>query len=655
MSTLQNVLHGLWRIGQLTSLYGFHHDDGLAVTSCYLIATTGTDERVFPVGIVNLKLYELNVRMVGKQLFQTFRRRVEGKAVVADQSLQLQLFHVVPDAKLVELLMVSLVDSMKEVEVNIARSCTFQTDVDLVLGLFLAPTDRRIQLVGQIIALARIAVAERDFGGSLRPLIDECRVEVSAASFHEGIHHLFGLFQIYVFRPFDSGQSHHPETQFHAVFYQLAFHTLIAIGYYFHSNATKLIVFSDSCNLISQFLLNLSAKVLISEFFCVILPYYSLFIRNMRKITFLMCVLCCCLKAGAQEFIVPQTNINSQGYPHVLPDNSVEFRIRSNEDLSQMKVSLDPSCRFEKQQDGFWTAHTKPLVPGFHYYWFTLGGMDISDPASKSYFGCGRMTSAIDIPEAGCDFYAIKEVPHGKVSIATYYSKVRKDYATMYVYTPASYSEDNKRYPVLYLQHGGGEDESGWTLQGKTNHILDNLIAEGKAKEMLVVMSNGNITVPGTGFGYSIQGMRGFEEELTQVIVPFVDKNFRTIADRQHRALAGLSMGGGQSFFVGLQHTELFSHIGVFSTGVFGGIRETKSFNAEEAMPGLISQHEKYNQSLKLFYISVGTDDPRLSSTRKAVAAMQQAGLTITYNTFPGDHEWQVWRKSLHDFAQKLF
>ena len=375
----------------------------------------------------------------------------------------------------------------------------------------------------------------------------------------------------------------------------------------------------------------------------------------MRKIAFFMFVLCCCLTAGAQEFIVPPTNINAQGYPHVLPDNSVEFRIRSNEDLSQMKVSLDPSCRFEKQQDGFWTARTQPLVPGFHYYWFNLGGMDVSDPASKSYFGCGRMTSAIDIPEAGCTFYDIKEVPHGKVSIATYYSKVRKAYATMYVYTPAGYSEGSKRYPVLYLQHGGGEDESGWTLQGKTNHILDNLIAEGKAKEMLVVMSNGNITVPGSGFGYSIQGMRGFEEELTQVIVPFVDQNFRTIADRQHRALAGLSMGGGQSFFVGLQHTGLFSHIGVFSTGVFGGIRETRSFNAEESMPGLISQHEKYNQSLKLFYISVGTDDPRLSSTRKAVADMQQSGLKIFFNTFPGDHEWQVWRKSLHDFVQKLF
>ena len=376
---------------------------------------------------------------------------------------------------------------------------------------------------------------------------------------------------------------------------------------------------------------------------------------SIRKILLLLGVTCGWLTASAQDFIVPPTNINANGYPHVLSDNSVEFRIRSNDDLSQMKVSLDPSCRFERQQDGFWMAHTKPLVPGFHYYWFTIGGIDFSDPASKSYFGCGRMTSAIDIPEAGCDFYDIKDVPHGKVSIVTYYSKVRKAYATMYVYTPASYAEGNRRYPVLYLQHGGGEDESGWTFQGKTNHILDNLIAEGKANEMIVVMSNGNITVPGAGFGYSIEGMRGFEKELTEEIVPFVDKSFRTITDRKSRALAGLSMGGGQSFFVGLQHTELFSHIGIFSTGVFGGIRETKAFDAEAAMPGLISQHEKFNQALALFYISVGTDDPRLSSTQKAVADMRQKGLSVTFNSFPGDHEWQVWRKSLHDFAQQLF
>lgn len=359
---------------------------------------------------------------------------------------------------------------------------------------------------------------------------------------------------------------------------------------------------------------------------------------------------------SAQTFISPETNINAKGYPHVLADNSVEFKIKTSEDLSNMKLSLDSQCKFEKQADGTWVTRTKSLVSGFHYYWFNINGMDISDPASKSYFGCGRMTSAVDIPEKGCDFYKVMDVPHGQINILTYYSDVRKANASMYVYTPASYNKNSsKRYPVLYLQHGGGEDESGWFLQGKTNFILDNLIAQGKAKEMIVVMSNGNIQIPGTGFGYSIAGMKGFENELTQVIIPFVDENFRTISDKNHRALSGLSMGGGQSFFVGLQHTELFSYVGVFSTGVFGGIYETKSFDAEAAIPGLISQHDKYNKDLSLFYISVGTDDPRISPTKKAVESMKQSGLNITFNSFPGDHEWQVWRKSLHVFAQKIF
>lgn len=354
--------------------------------------------------------------------------------------------------------------------------------------------------------------------------------------------------------------------------------------------------------------------------------------------------------------IVPETTINANGYPRVLEDNSVEFRIRTKEDISRIKISLDSDCSFKQQSDGTWTARTKPLMEGFHYYWFTIDGMEMSDPASKSFFGCGRMTSAIDIPEKNCDFYSIKDVPHGNTQIVNYYSSVRKKSSTMYVYTPASYDKStSRRYPVLYLQHGGGEDETGWTLQGKTNYILDNLISSGKAKEMIIVMSNGNVQVPGAGFGYSIKGMAGIEKEFTEVIIPFIDKNFRTISTREGRAIAGLSMGGGQSFFVGLQHLELFSHVGIFSTGVFGGIRETASFDAEQSMPGLISQHDKYNKQLKLLYISVGQNDPRITPTTAAVENMRSKGLNITFNTFPGDHEWQVWRKSLHDFVQKLF
>ncbi|MCQ2203318.1 MAG: carboxylesterase family protein [Bacteroidales bacterium] len=358
-------------------------------------------------------------------------------------------------------------------------------------------------------------------------------------------------------------------------------------------------------------------------------------------------------KAENLSFVIPSTNIND-GYPRILPDNSVLFRVRST-DASQWRVSLDPDCRFYIQQDGSWLARTKPLVEGFHYYWFTADGTDFSDPSSRSYFGCGRMTSAVDIPEKGVDFYLRKDVPHGQVRQLEYYSEVRGKHVGVWVYTPASYENGKKKYPVLYLQHGGGEDETGWVNQGKANFILDNLIASGKAKEMIVVMANGTFNIPGAPFGYSIEGMKPFEADLLHSLIPFIERNFRVESNRKSRALAGLSMGGGQTFFTGLQHTELFSSLGIFSTGVFGGIRESNGFDAEAAMPGLISNHQKFNSSLATLYISVGTDDPRITSTQKAVDDMRSKGLKIVYNTFSGDHEWQVWRKSLNDFVQKIF
>ena len=357
--------------------------------------------------------------------------------------------------------------------------------------------------------------------------------------------------------------------------------------------------------------------------------------------------------AQTEDYVIPATNINKD-YPRILSDNSVVFKVRAT-DASDWKISLDRDCKFEKQEDGTWMAHTKPLIEGFHYYWFTINGIDFSDPASRSYFGCSRMTSAIDIPEKGCDFYDYKDVAHGEVHQLEYYSPVRKSLIPVWVYTPAGYAQNNESYPVLYLQHGGGEDHTGWVNQGKTNYILDNLISENKAKPMIIVMTFGQVSIPGAPFGYSIEGMKPFEQEMTGTLIPFIEKNFRVKPGKENRAMAGLSMGGGQTFFVGLQHTELFAHLGVFSTGVFGGIRESAGFDAEKAMPGLISNKDKYNKELKTFYISVGTDDPRITPTTKTVENLRSSGLNVIFNTFPGDHEWQVWRKSLHDFVQKIF
>jgi enterochelin esterase-like enzyme len=311
-----------------------------------------------------------------------------------------------------------------------------------------------------------------------------------------------------------------------------------------------------------------------------------------------------------------------------------------------------------KDDKGIWSVTTEPQVPGFHYYSLVIDGVKVADPASESFYGMGRMASGIDIPEKGADFYEIKDVPHGTMSSKYYYSKVTNSWRRLYVYTPAGYESNPKqKYPVVYIQHGGGEDERGWVVQGKTDIILDNLIAEGKAKPMIAVISNGNVTVPGSPGGYSSGAMAAFKDEMTNNIVPFIDKNYRTLTDAKNRALCGLSMGGGQSFYVGLANTDYFGSVGTFSSGIFGGINNPtgKAFDAEKEIPGLLSKSQSFNQKLKLFYISVGEQDPRVEFTKTAMKKFRESGLKVEFNSFPGDHEWQVWRKSIHDFASRIF
>lgn len=351
------------------------------------------------------------------------------------------------------------------------------------------------------------------------------------------------------------------------------------------------------------------------------------------------------------------TNINKAECPCILENLSVVFRVKAPE-AKQVQIDLGKLYDMSKDDQGIWSVTTDPQVPGFHYYSLVIDGVKVADPASESFFGMGRMASAIDIPEKGVDFYEIKDVPHGAVSSKYYFSKVTNSWRRLFVYTPPNYdNNENERYPVVYIQHGGGEDERGWTVQGKTDIIIDNLIAEGKAKPMIVVISNGNVnTGRGVG-GYSSAAMAAFKEEMTKNIVPFIDKNYRTLATVDNRALCGLSMGGGQSFYTGLQSLDCFASIGIFSSGIFGGINNPtgKEFDAEKEIPGLLSKSQTFNQQLKLFYISVGEQDPRFEYTTRAVKKFRDNGLKVEFTSFPGDHEWQVWRKSLHDFASRVF
>lgn len=349
------------------------------------------------------------------------------------------------------------------------------------------------------------------------------------------------------------------------------------------------------------------------------------------------------------------TNVAGAEFPKILPDLSVQFRITAP-DAKKVQIDLGKLYDMTKDDQGVWSVTTAPQVPGFHYYSLVIDGIKVADPASESFYGMGRMASAIEIPEKGADFYEIKDVPHGTISSKYYFSKVTNSWRHLFVYTPPGYEANPYvKYPVVYIQHGGGEDERGWAQQGKTDIILDNLIAESKAKPMIVVIANGNVSAGGGG--YSSAAMASFKEEMTQNIVPFIDKSFRTLANTQNRAMCGLSMGGGQSFYVGLQSLDVFGSVGIFSSGIFGGIRNPSgsTFDAEKEIPGLLSKSGEFNKKLDLFYISCGEQDMRIEHTKKAVETMKKSGLEVEFNSFSGDHEWQVWRKSLYDFASRVF
>jgi len=367
--------------------------------------------------------------------------------------------------------------------------------------------------------------------------------------------------------------------------------------------------------------------------------------------------------APEAEGVPAPSNIDATGYPRILPDNRVVFRVAAP-DASRVRVDLGRTYEMRKGDAGLWTATTARQDPGFHYYSLVLDGVRVSDPASESYFGTGRMSSAIEIPEPGVDFYAVEDVPHGEIRSRRYFSKVTGSWRRLMVYTPPGYDEEpGRRYPALYIQHGGGEDETGWAIQGRTDLILDNLIAADRAEPMLVVMANGNYRGPDrTSRGYTDPAMKAFADELLNAVVPFVEAHYRVIPEARGRALAGLSMGGGQTFFVGLWNKGRFGSLGIFSTGLFGGIGRPPSagapqgpFDAEERIPGLLSDAQSFNDALQVLYISVGEQDPRFEATKKVVSDFRSHGLDVEFASFPGGHEWQVWRKSLHDFAQRIF
>jgi enterochelin esterase family protein len=379
-----------------------------------------------------------------------------------------------------------------------------------------------------------------------------------------------------------------------------------------------------------------------------------------------------CLAQEPSSFQPAETNVWGAQYPAVDAAGRVQLRIKAPE-ASKVKLNFwsGPKVDMEKQADGYWTITTQPLVPGLHYYVFNVDGADMSDPGSRAYFGGSRYTSMVEIPEPGSTYYSIQDVPHGQVRDVWYLSKVTGSWRHAMVYLPPDYeAQAKKRYPVLYLQHGGGEDETGWIRQGRANFILDNLIAAGDAKPMIIVMAYGYARRAGAAppdlspatMG-TPQGARAreemantFEDDLTQVLIPFVDKTYRTLADRDNRAMAGLSMGGFQTFHVTLKHLDLFSHIGGFSGA--GGMMEDRKPDMKTDFNGAFADPAAFAKKVHVLYLGVGTAEPERFQTRLRGLhdALTQAGVQHVWWESPGtDHEWQTWRRNLKDFAPRLF
>ncbi|MDL2208162.1 esterase [Parabacteroides sp. OttesenSCG-928-O15] len=362
------------------------------------------------------------------------------------------------------------------------------------------------------------------------------------------------------------------------------------------------------------------------------------------------------------EPISASTNTRGIEYPKVNPDLSVTLRVDAP---TAQKVVVDmggAQYEMEKKEDGLWWGTTRPQDIGFHYYEIIVDGVRVSDPSSEQFFGMGRMASGIEIPEVGIDYYLPQQVPHGDVRIKHYWSDITQKWRRCYVYTPPGYDNDlNKKYPVLYLQHGAGEDETGWSTQGKMDYILDNLIAQNKAVPMIVVMDNGTAVDARSSEGNAPRGGgRGmfsfdtFVEVITTELIPEIDKSFRTKADRENRAVAGLSMGGFQAFQTGLTNLDKFAHIGGFS----GAGRIAADTPIAEAYGGAFANAEEFNKKVKVVYASIGLkeSDAFYRTVNDFHKQLEEAGINHVYYESEGTaHEWLTWRRSLHQFAQLLF
>ena len=415
-----------------------------------------------------------------------------------------------------------------------------------------------------------------------------------------------------------------------------------------------------------------------------------------KMLFFVAAVLCVSANAQVKEDFVPSPN-NQPGkqYPMVNSERCVRVRVEAP-DAQSVKLDIG-GVKYDlvKGEDGAWIGESAPQDEGFHYYQLNIDGANVPDPTSLYYYGASRWGSGIDVPAADQDFYAVKNVPQGQMREIYYWSETNNAMRHIFVYTPAEYDQNpTKRYPVLYLQHGGGENEYGWPQQGHTAQIMDNLIAEGKCVPFIIVMENGTWSMPRPAMGQGPQGQRppmgqrppqgmgqrppqgapqgqrpqgqggrprggfgmpsgwadGFANTLIKDCIPYIDSHFRTIADNKHRAMAGLSMGGMQTKSITVAHPEVFSSLGIFSGGTIT-VDDTKN-------------NPEFAKGLQLVFVSFGSRELENrvqgfgdgTDPKSETEELAKSGVNAHFYVSPGTaHEWQSWRRALYQFAQLLF
>jgi enterochelin esterase family protein len=395
----------------------------------------------------------------------------------------------------------------------------------------------------------------------------------------------------------------------------------------------------------------------------------------------------------ANACVPSSLNVAEARYPCVYPDRRVLFRVAAP-DAQHVRVRIGPGFDLEKGSDGIWSVTTTPLVPGFHYYSLQIDGAVVADPQTMTYFGSGWQNSAVEIPAPDADFYQPHDVPHGRVSQQWYFSKVTGRWRRAFVYTPPDYDRHaTTRYPVLYLLHGWGEDETGWYRQGHVDQIMDNLIAAGKAKPMIIVMDNLNAAKPGEsaaifaarglvpapptemaapqaaarggrgarGGGRGARGGPGrgslarptFSEMMFTDLVPMIEKTYRVAPGRENRAMAGLSMGGAQAFGTVLANLDKFAYLGGFS-GNCGGFGRGGAPDVHTICDGAFVDPAAFNRQIKVLFLGIGSEEG--PGTKAFSDALTKAGVHNVYFESPGTaHEWLTWRRCLNDFAPRLF